>query len=306
MSSESDQKGALLLISPESNQRKAKNIERYQFSKGKIYDNCEIYDPSGINIIAFCTRKKLNWYLKLNLAEQVHEDAIRLTFTPNIQRLPGGMYYMNARRENKCNGCGAVEFLRRFSVFPSGYKKLMPHSWKSKNYFDRLIFCPPCSNAANKVSLACRREIEKALDILPEYYFDKSKQELKTLASRIVSFNKYIRYKSEEDRHKNNLDVERMTQLLGHKPTNGELLEYKSCSTQTKYLNTSSPTEAISLKIIKINEIDAFANLWKQYFLVNMPLTYLPDDFFGRITSKFKDHDGICSQKSSRKRKNFE
>jgi hypothetical protein len=40
-------------------------------SKGTIYENCELQDPSGL-LIGRISGKKMSWYLNLGLADQVY------------------------------------------------------------------------------------------------------------------------------------------------------------------------------------------------------------------------------------------
>jgi hypothetical protein len=52
-----------------------------QVQNGKIYSNCSIYHQDG-TLMCYCSDKKMRWYLKKNLAEQIDEKAIKLTFEP--------------------------------------------------------------------------------------------------------------------------------------------------------------------------------------------------------------------------------
>ena len=58
--------------------------EKISALKHAPYDNYEVYHPDG-TLMFFCSQRKLNWYLKRDLAIILGPKKIQLTFMMKIQ-----------------------------------------------------------------------------------------------------------------------------------------------------------------------------------------------------------------------------
>lgn len=64
--------------------KKRRQYEQFSSTKQKVYDNCKMYSPAG-ELLCHCDRKKLEWYLKKNLAIKISDNPLQiiLNFKPN-------------------------------------------------------------------------------------------------------------------------------------------------------------------------------------------------------------------------------
>ena len=64
------------------------------------YDNCKVYHPNG-KLMFYCSLKRLNWYLKNDLAEKLDDTSIKLTFTPKGEGEPYDVVVMCRDHHNE-------------------------------------------------------------------------------------------------------------------------------------------------------------------------------------------------------------
>lgn len=111
-----------------------------QVKKDIIYGNYSIYHPDG-TLMCHTDRKKINWYIKKDLAYWVDENAIQLKFEPKGRGNVGDSEYYAEARENKCVVCGCTDNLTLHHVVPYQYRKHFPVQYKSHTSFDVLPVC---------------------------------------------------------------------------------------------------------------------------------------------------------------------
>ena len=113
---------------------------KLQVKKDDIYGNYSILHPDG-SLMCHTDKKKVNWYLKKELATQVDDFTIRLNFEPKGRGNVGDSEYYAEARENKCVVCGCVDDLTLHHVVPYQYRKHFPEHLKSHTSFDVLPLC---------------------------------------------------------------------------------------------------------------------------------------------------------------------
>jgi hypothetical protein len=238
--------------------------------KNIIYDNCEIYKMDG-SFFGFCSKIKLDWYLKKNIAEKIEdkENAIKLKFEPKnliVNKVP------SIKRENKCYVCGEIEGLLKYHLIPPEYKRFLSSEWKlyNNNSTDSISICLDCCGEANSHIHLFKNKLYNEYDVNPDNYIDYNKLELKVLSRKILN------NKKNKEILKNKLFLK-----IGRNLTDKELQEYANCDAFVIYKNTKSPAEYIMLEIIKENKIKEFIKLWKDQFVENMKPLDLPEDFYG-------------------------
>src|ERR1019366_3685075 len=133
---------------------------RYTAAKN-LYGNCRVLDPDGV-VMFHCSRKRLNWYLSRDLADEVDPATIRLCFQPNGTGHQGDEYYLT-QKENKCVVCGSGDNLTRHHVVPLLYRRHFPHMVKSHSYHDVLLLCGKCHDVYEQ------RADEKKVEIARQY-----------------------------------------------------------------------------------------------------------------------------------------
>jgi hypothetical protein len=111
-----------------------------QVKKEDIYGNYSILHPDG-SLMCHTDKKKVNWYLKKNLAVRVDETTIMLNFEPKGRGNAKDSEYYAESRENRCVVCGETNDLTLHHVVPYQYRKHFPEHLKSHTSFDILPLC---------------------------------------------------------------------------------------------------------------------------------------------------------------------
>jgi hypothetical protein len=152
-------------------ERREKYDQKFS-AKGPVYENCKILTPKN-ELLAYCDRKKINWYLTKGLAVIVddHDNdelTIRLNFTPNTEGRavdvfePPPLQYYNSfyvqERANICVICGADKNYQRFSVVPKLYRRFLPEAFKSHRPHDIVLLCTRCHEQASIKQLEMIKE----------------------------------------------------------------------------------------------------------------------------------------------------
>ena len=149
-------------------EEKRKNFIRRFACKKKVYDNCVIISKKGQHL-AFCDRKKANWYLNKGLAtlEPTSDDTmtVRLVFEPK-DRLGDEFDPVECRapRFNRCVSCSHSTHYTRFHIVPVAYRKRMPISMKSHRNHDVVLLCIDCHEKANIYVAELKKQIAEEFD----------------------------------------------------------------------------------------------------------------------------------------------
>ncbi|KAJ2879463.1 hypothetical protein FB639_003082, partial [Coemansia asiatica] len=81
-----------------------------------IYENCSVLDVSG-NLLFRAGRKKLDWYLSRDLAREIDETTIQLTFQNKGDGRSKEPFYLQEMR-NACVVCNSIDSLTMHHVVP--------------------------------------------------------------------------------------------------------------------------------------------------------------------------------------------
>ena len=123
-----------------------------------MYDGWLMLDPHGLPMCRLA-ESRAHWYLSNGLAELAPPPAdairptaaaaderrcIRLLFTPNGPGNARDPWQLEAKA-NVCVGCGAAAGPHvRWSVLPHSFRRLLPHSMKSRDSHDIVLLCIGC------------------------------------------------------------------------------------------------------------------------------------------------------------------
>lgn len=243
----------------------------------KLYGNCQVFSPDG-HLMFRCDEKKVNWYLKRNLAEVINQEplSVKLNFEPKglgNHNKPFGLGEMS----NKCVNCGSEHFLTRHHVVPYCYRKYFPERLKSHNFHDVLSLCQEC-----------HENYERHADNLKEYLSRKYQAPIHGV---IVTHNK-LTYDEVKTRkvisgcnlllsdwlHKvpqeriNEVEAE-IKEFLGRNYTKNDLIELAS-------LKPSILQKTHGQVVMEqIQDYQKFIEMWRKHFIENNECRFLPDNW---------------------------
>jgi hypothetical protein len=238
------------------------------YSKNPIYGNFKVVSPDDI-LMFRCDEKKVNWYLKRDLAEFISKNTIRLKFKPK------GLGNNNkgfglSEMINICVNCGNKNELNRHHVVPYCYRRYFPLEIKSHNFHDVLSLCVDCHESYErkadklKANLAIihnapiNGETETRSDLI------KYIKIAKTLIGDTSTIpNKRI--KLLKDEIKNYFGIKRLTKSRLQK-----ISEKKSTIIRKTHGE---------IVVSQIDNIQKFVELWREHFVTNNDCKYLPDNW---------------------------
>ncbi|KAJ0966169.1 hypothetical protein J5N97_027307 [Dioscorea zingiberensis] len=143
--------------------------------KSPVYHNCRIYANDG-RLLCFCDRRKLEWYLRRDLAKIVEDDppAIMLLFEPKGRpEDEDNDFYIQSKR-NLCVGCGEKSHYLRYRIIPSCYRMHFPEHLKSHRSHDIVLLCVDCHEIAHAAAEKYKRKIavEFGIPLFVQKIFD--------------------------------------------------------------------------------------------------------------------------------------
>lgn len=223
-----------------------------------IYDNFNVYSPNG-ELMFKANKRKLTWYLKKDLAQVISNDplAIKLKFKPKGL----GLYGKELEDiKNICCVCGTDNKLTRHHVLPHCFKKYLPQKYKSHQNTNVVCLCRDCHNQYEIKADKVKKElIDKAMP--PEKR--ASETVLRSLAKTYFKYNQSIPIKVKDE------IIKKISEILGKKPTEDDIIE----------LVDSPDPDPYKIVVDSIEDIDEFVALWRNHFLKNNPIAYLPKHF---------------------------
>ncbi|KAM0943790.1 putative ribonuclease D [Dioscorea sansibarensis] len=128
--------------------------------KSPVYHNCRIYANDG-RLLCFCDRRKLEWYLRRNLAKIVEDDppAIMLLFEPKGRPEDEDNDFYIQSKKNICVGCGEKSHYLRYRIIPSCYRMHFPEHLKSHRSHDIVLLCVDCHEVAHSAAEKHKRKV---------------------------------------------------------------------------------------------------------------------------------------------------
>ncbi|KAH9290554.1 hypothetical protein KI387_034671, partial [Taxus chinensis] len=142
-----------------------KEASRAQFAqkfscKSPVYHNCRIYANDG-RLLCYCDRRKLDWYIRRDLAELVQDDppAVKLLFEPKGRPEDENNEFYIQSKKNLCVGCGETNHYLRYRIIPSCYRMHFPEHLKSHRSHDIVLLCIDCHEIAHSAAEKYKRQI---------------------------------------------------------------------------------------------------------------------------------------------------
>ncbi|XP_060958940.1 protein RRP6-like 3 isoform X3 [Cannabis sativa] len=130
--------------------------------KAPVYHNCRIYANDG-RLLCYCDQKKLEWYLRRDLAKMVDENppAIMLLFEPKGRPEDEDNDFYIQSKKNICVGCGERNHYLRYRIIPSCYRMHFPEHLKSHRSHDIVLLCVDCHEVAHATAEKYKKVVAK-------------------------------------------------------------------------------------------------------------------------------------------------
>ncbi|XP_043688874.1 protein RRP6-like 3 isoform X2 [Telopea speciosissima] len=128
--------------------------------KAPVYHNCRIHASDG-RLLCYCDRRKLEWYIRRDLAKLIDNDppAIMLLFEPKGRPEDEGNDFYIQSKKNICVGCGERNHYLRYRIIPSCYRIHFPEHLKSHRSHDIVLLCVDCHEVAHSAAEKYKRQI---------------------------------------------------------------------------------------------------------------------------------------------------
>jgi exonuclease 3'-5' domain-containing protein 2 len=234
-----------------------------------MYDNCRLLSPEG-KFMAFCDRKRYDWYLKKNLAVKIDDKTIQLTFIPKGTGYRLDSEFLLTERANVCVVCGTEHNLTKHHVVPTRYRKHFPLEIKNHASFDVLTLCEEHHHEYEEHSNNFSKELMKKhdLDELAKKY--KEKYTNLGLIATFLDAGDSMPEKAKEKLlekikvvfHDDSITRKQLPVILAN---NKEFID--------------GYYDAIHVKLIEIYGYVEFVKMWRKHFIDYAKPQFLPDSW---------------------------
>lgn len=236
-------------------------------AKNPIYENYKVYSPDDI-LMYRTNRKKIDWYLSRDLAEQISDDSIRLTFKPKGTGHANKEYFTSFH-ENKCVICGTSDKLTRHHVVPYGFRKFLPEKLKSHNHHDILVACIKCHDEYENYAIRFKQQLAHKYGVYREYEVIGQENRVRNKAIEVaLTLLKWGDVIPEEGLIALKAKI---SKYLGHDITPEDIIYVAN-------LEKDKPTLVHQAQLImnKIEDQQDFIEMWRAHFIETMKPQYLP------------------------------
>lgn len=242
--------------------------------KQLIYGNCEVYSPDN-ELMFRCMEKRINWYLKRNLATIIRENplAIKLNFTPN-----GKGSLVKSIRNNQCVVCGEenLEQLTRHHIIPYEYRKYFPRDLKEHNAIYVVPLCLLCHEKYERYADEFKKQIEEKFNAPRQNNF----QNYNYIEKHITTI---LRYKDLIPENR----LKEIKQILSKSMSSEFDMNFveSDCDDNTKlelHLKNIQATgysknNHAEIVIKTCQDLDGFSKRWVVHFIETMNPQFMPD-----------------------------
>lgn len=244
------------------------------------YGNIEIYSP-GNDLMFITNQKKLNFYLKKELAEKIGDKKYRLLFEPKGIGHGERNKELLTQRANQCCCCGNKDLLTmtRHHIVPTRFRKFLPDNIKGFNHRYVIMLCIDCheeygyfendlnNELAEQYNVPTLRECNNQIHV--------EKRIITGLADSILFKDRIPEERKEELK----LEFKKRT---GLEPTEDNLYKVR----KRKYEPVAPDHNFGKLIVDKLKNIYDFQQMWLEHFVSTMQPLYMPDDLKILLTSQ--------------------
>lgn len=242
----------------------------------KLFDNIQMLDNSG-TLLAYVSKKSMDWYVKRNLATVISESAFQLNFKAN-----GNGSGFIIEKNNVCVVCGSTNKLTKHHIVPKRFRKYLHEEYKSRNSFDIVALCETHHHEYETISQKFDSEIITNLNLNDEYeqFLENIKTSLnikKKLNRILISYPDFgeIELQALEDCKQVYPDLEVTDEWLMQKiDEHNGIIRSKNNFSKTVVEKCESP--------------EAFISMWRTHFLNTMNPHFLTDEWLNYRDKCFK------------------
>lgn len=271
------------------NSQKIKSGKYLKSSETVIYGNYNVYSPD--EQLMFTTNAyKILWYLNRSLAEWIGEYSVKLKFNPDGPGHINDAYYLS-KKENRCVVCGSGKRLNKHHVVPNMYRKNMHIAIKSHSYHDILPVCIECHENYESKANDLKQQIAEEYDFPVNAWMDKEgkKYFAGTVDRKEKDFHYVLRIAVALEEHWEKIPEERRKKLIqiitnfyGQEPTKeqiSDLAKFRKDFKLRKPSDVIDHGEYISTQMKTVEDIQRFAERWRQHFVDSMQPKFLPENW---------------------------
>ena len=235
-------------------------------NKNNLYGNHRVYAPDG-TLMFFGNNKKVNWYLKRNLAEVIKQDGesmhIRLLFEPNGKGHKSDDPYYLTEKENKCvvSGDTDISNLTKHHIVPYMYRKHFPMEYKSRTSHDLVLMTRKEHRNYENQADVLKKELLVELDIPLIKEINLTEIRPGKLANTILRHGSVI---PEDNLEK--LKNEYKT-LTGLEPIEENFIISVELASNDDKWKSKKVVDYGKLVVEKIDNIEEFCIRWRQHFI---------------------------------------
>jgi hypothetical protein len=244
-----------------------------------LYDNCLIQAPDGTPV-SRCLRSRLDWYLSRGLATRIDENTIRL------HKQPSGCSHVKEATEvkiNICVVCGGNHKLSIHHVVPYCFRNALPLEWRASSalYHDTVALCDECHRQYEIHGNRLKRDLANRFGISEHGYgviIEGRRTTMRSYARTLLGMpprkkkRKRKFYFNPPPERRQEL-ISRITEYIGHEPTNEELLEMTEWNAVIK----GSDYVPYGKYIVDRFDPAELVLMWRSHFLDTMKPKFMPD-----------------------------
>ncbi len=244
--------------------------QKLQTSKNdKIYDNCSIYSPDGV-LMCHCSRRRIKFYLKNNLADKLDDDKIKLKFNPKGLGHDKEHPYLLDLKKNQCVVCGTNSNLTRHHVVPKCFRNYIQQKFHKRfGHYDILLVCSTCHSfydENHQKQFIQKLFNDNKIKIEKKWLFDKEISKVSSSAFALVKYETSIpqdRREHMENRIKAFFNVNVLT--------NDIIMEAMGLNAHIQNKNWESPYK----QLLEKYDLHDFFILWREHFVKTMKPQFL-------------------------------
>lgn len=235
-------------------------------SSNTVYDNYKIYHPNG-TLLSYVHKKRINWFLKRNLAVLIDEFSIKLLFEPNLE---GRDFHATFKKENTCVKCGTTDNLSKHHIVPYCYIKYIDDlKFKGRNAYSIVLLCRTCHNEYEEIAYELKNEYINTIDA----------EKIKTIGFAVkqaITLYRHFNNMNSETFERMLLNVEKTFNVeIKSEQDIKDIIDIHKNNKKEKRSNLFSK-EVID-KIINEGELDDFIDNWRLHFFKNVNPQYMPE-----------------------------
>jgi len=238
-----------------------------------LYSNYTALSPDNKPMFR-CDEKKVDYYIRNNLAEWVDGETIRLTFKPKGQGYAGDPFHLQDRK-SECVACGANTDLTRHHIVPRMYRKHMPRNLISGDCHDILPLCNTCHSKYERKADKLKVEISKESGIPLHSGQDQewtNNTYATKLASNIIKHGSKIPHESKKEM------IWKIRSVIGHIPDYEKLVQmHDEFQSMPKYTDKENSHGKKLVEVMNEEDIFAFVIRWRKHFLNQVVPQFMPN-----------------------------